>query len=189
MAVQGINKSTNEILFQCEEDILLRKEKHTKEVLKFIADWTLDDGEELHQNFSHDNWTGIYAWCKMFKPDLIKELPLFGHFSLRTDNFAFYFWAKFPILGFILGLPIAMLSMIIGMLRVWRTSKTGDKYIDTDGKLLAYFKTKSFNMRVTRWLLNLIIKKHKDLRKWKTIFDIYYKDDHPVWIAFNKEVK
>lgn len=178
-----MNRSDNEILFQCEADILNEKKEYHLDVYRFISDWNINKGREINNNFSHDNWTGVYCWVNMFNKNLIEDLPLFGHHALRPDNFCFYFYAKYKWIGWIF-LPIISLSMIISMLRVWRKGKNGEQYIDTDGKLLAFFKCKSFNFRITKWILDFIISKHKDLSGWSTIFDIYYEYNHIVWIAF-----
>jgi hypothetical protein len=185
------NRSENFILFWCQEDILNDSPDHRTEVYAFIHDWKVTKGKEINNNFSHDNWTGVYCWVEKFEPRLMKTLPLFGHHSLRPDNFIFYFKAHHPYLSILIDLylftkirvPVihltVSLTMIIGMLRVWRKGKQGELYIDTDGKMLSFFKVQCFKLKITGFILDFIIRNHKALKTWRTIFSIYHETDRP----------
>jgi len=175
-----MNKTNNDILFECQLDIL--RDEGTPQtaykIIKFGASYDLHNGKEVEFNFSHDNWTGVYCWLKVFDEESLRCLPLFGHHSLRPTNFFFFLYAKYPILGFPF-LPIVSIAMIVSALRVWR-GKGSHSHITTSGKLLTYFKMKAFNMRITKWFVDAIIDSTPEFPDgWKTVFYIYHGKDKP----------
>lgn len=177
-----MNRTDNEIMFQCEVDILKNSPDHADEVHSFILDYILSQGEEINNNFSFDNWKLVACWDKKFE-NTTEYIPIWGRHSWRPDNLAFFLWIRFPtLLSFLL--PVISLSMIISMLRVWRTTADGRRYIDTDGKIISYFVCECFDMRATRWALECLIKRDKDLKSWENIFKIYFPENHYVLEAF-----
>lgn len=166
-------------MFLCQVDILKNEPAHHREVFNYLEDYWANDGKEVNNNFSHDNLGLIACWCKLFAPKWLRELPLFGRHSWRPDNFLFFFYVKYPYIGFVF-LPLLSLVMAVSMIRVWRTNKRGHRYIDTDGKIISFFKCRAFNLRLTKKLLNFIIKKHPDLKTWIRIFKIYFPEGHKV---------
>jgi hypothetical protein len=177
-------------MFQCEQDLLLNSPETDQylKVASYVSDWHLNKGKEVNNNFSFDNWKLVACWIRKFNPGAISALPLFGRHSIRSDNFFMFFYMKYPLLG-IWFLWIPSLAMIISMLRVWRTNKEGNRYIDTDGKIISYFIVRSFNMRLTKFILDLIVNNSSSLLSWGNIFTIYFPKDHYVLKAFDNRVE
>lgn len=188
------NRSENFRLFDCTLDILNNEviAQNYKTSLYFVDRFYADKGVETYHNFSHDNFIGIYCFFKKFDPEYISQLPLLDHFnwsthhSKRPDNFLFFLWAKYPLLG-IWFLWIPSIAMIIGSLRVWRTNSQGVKTISTSGKILTFLRTNTFNMPITKFICDYIINNHKDLKGYDKVFEIYHKVERPhIYEAFKK---
>lgn len=136
----------------------------------------LSQGDSYH-NFSHDNFTLVACWCKKFAPGWLYSIPLWGRHSWRPDNFLFFLYAKYPYIGFVF-LPLLSLVMVVSTLRVWRTNSRGQRELSTSGKLISFFKCISFNLRLTKKILDFIVKKHPDLKTWLNIFDVYFNPEN-----------
>jgi len=169
--------TNNDILFLCERDILNNKStiETQKAINYFITDFYYYKGDESKsgQNFSHDNWTGIYCFFKLFNPQRIKKLPLWGRHSWRPDNFAFYYFAKKKFL-YKLMYPIMKYAMIKTMKRIERKDKDGNMHISTSGQILNYFKCHAFGLKKIKNELDLMVNEHPKIRNWGTIFEIYF---------------
>lgn len=172
-------------MFLCEYDIL--NGSHGPDswvaVPNFAFDYHDNDGKEINNNFSHDNWTLVACWLKTFRPSFFYLVPIWGRHSWRPDNLAFFLYIRFPWLFFWL-IPVISGAMIISMMRVWRTNHRGHRYIDTDGKIISYFKCEVFGFRITRKILDWIIARDDDLKSWENIFQIYFGTEHFVYKAF-----
>ncbi len=164
-------------MFLCERDILLNEPRHNSEVFNYLQDYWKHNGKEVNNNFSHDNLTLVACWCKLFAPKWLKKVPLFGRHTWRPDNFFFFLYVKFRPLGAIF-LPLLSLLMVISMLRVWRTNSRGQKELSTSGKIISFFKCISFDLKITKKVLDYIVKKHPDLKTWLNIFDIYFNPEN-----------
>lgn len=169
------NMTENKIMQLCQYDILMGRDTHSLDVLDYIDNYKMNKGRELDYNFSFDNWALVASWIKEFEGSM-SDVPLLGRHTWRPDNFIFFLWAKYPAIA-APALPFLSLSMIVSMLRVWRKDKHGNRYIDTDGKLINYYRTEAFSMPVTRAILDFIISNDKDLRSWEFIHDIYFSEE------------
>lgn len=184
-----MNRTDNEIMFRCERDLLADEENSIGEVSEFIHDYYINKGKEVNNNFSFDNWKLVACWLEKFAspphypPIMIKTVPVWGRHSWRPDNLAFFLWVRYRWM--IILLPIICLSMVVSVVRVWRKNKGGQRYIDTDGKIIAYFVTRAFRLERTQKLLDWIVKRDKDLKSWENIFSIYFPPEHYVLTAFN----
>ena len=179
------NRSENEILFDCEVDILNNKDTARIRIHDFYNDFIDTKGIEYHNNFSKDNWIGIFCWVKIFKDSYLeKKFPLWGVHMYNPFDAIFFLYAYFPIL-----LPlrfIISLDCILAAYMTYKTNKNG-KGIETSGKILSYFKCKALKMDWTFKIMTYLIEHTKEFNySWDGVFDIYFKKDHRVNIAYHK---
>ena len=195
-----INYSTNEILFDCEADCLNNSPDHKYEVDRFLYSYEFSNGNEEigKQNYSHDNFTGIYCWYAHFFPANIRSLPIFGKFAIHPLRFMWYFLMKFPIIGLVF-LPFIVVDMSITCLEKTKTNKDGTIQLPTSSKLLVFFqllamvKRGVLGAKLLKSIMASFVKyATKDWERvihlnagWDRVFGIYYKEDHRVNIAYN----
>lgn len=177
MAPHGMN----DILFTAEFKALggdLPQEMIISAINKhYDSQWNLvnSDGSEV---ISHDNLTALYCISQLanlpkpgFKPE---------HAYLHPRDFFFYMWASGGVLGAIgtLFLWIPFLCMVESVLNTTYKNIDGQDVMATDGKLLTWLRINSFNLPITKWICDRIV-------KWKygsyqSFFDLYFKDpNHP----------
>lgn len=161
-----MNKSENEILFRVLRYILLEgtdREVNAAftltRVRQRLASYWANKGKEVDFNFSHDNMTAIAVFLRLRNLDF-DEFPVFGHHSLRPDNFFFYLRCKHPMTGSLFWF-IPMIAMWISAVRVERTRPNGQKYIDTDGVQLAFMKLKAVKAPITKFVMDYLVKKFR----------------------------
>ena len=139
---------------------------------------------EWGSHFSHDNMTGLYCLYKnsMYDPHTLSTLPIMkwnDRWWLHPRDLAFYFWAHHPLLG----LPflwIASLSMFISCYQEHKV-RNGNIILKTDGKLLAWMRCKSFNMRVTYKVCTWLIERNPKFGSWNNVAKIYFREEgHPL---------
>lgn len=112
-----------------------------------------------------------------------KDLILSFNFKLRIKGgfwFGFCFW---PLFLLILGVtPISSIAMMVSCFQTFKV-RSGKKIVKTDGKLLAWMVTRSFNMRITRCLCDLLALKR--LRSKKDLPEGFiqnpFNDDEKYW--------
>jgi len=189
-----INLSTNEIMFDCQEDLLENFDFNSHPIYRFIDDYHKYNGNEERawQNFSHDNWNLVYCWICTFQPNLIHRLPLWGRHSLHPIRFMSFFIVKYPILGLVF-LPFFLADLVFENLRFKKKNRHGITEITTTGKLQTYFMLRSFKARNVLFadlmfkLQTFLIEKSG--YSWDQIFSIYYEPMHRVKVAYNSHIK
>lgn len=128
-------------------------------------------------SFSHDEMTGLYCLLND-----IQDLPIIkweGEYWLHPRDIAFYLYCHFKVLGLIF-LPVVTLSMIVSCLQDYKY-RNGKRFLRTDGKLLTYLRCKKYNLKMTFWICDKIIKNKKLFGSWDRVFSIYFKNpSHPL---------
>jgi|AntAceMinimDraft_6_1070360.scaffolds.fasta_scaffold14336_1 hypothetical protein len=182
-----MNRSENDILFDCQEDILLgfSRTKTVKSVMSFTNDYKNNNGEEVNNNFSHDNWLGIACWGQKFSTRTIEKLPVFGRHSLRPDNFAFFFWVKHRRIGYLF-MPIYYAFQIFDLIRM---RKDHEGIPHTSGLLLNYFAMTAFKMDFMFWLTTKRVEKY--FGSWLGVFERYYNQPNNIRVleAYKRSLK
>lgn len=187
-----MNYSTNEILFDCEEDILKQDAGHLCNVHLFLDLYRESNGDEavVKQNFSHDNFTGVYCWCASIMSHWVSHLPLFGRFSIHPVRFMFYFFIKYPLLGSIF-LPIIYVDMLVSGLQKTRINSRGLVEIPTSSKILDYFKIMAIVKKggIGGILMQKLLTKavNWSVGGWDVVFGIYFAEDHRVMKAYREK--
>lgn len=187
-----MNLSKNEILFDCESDILNQNPDSICHVHGFLEAYRNAEGNEeiAQENFSHDNFTGVYCWCVSFMPNWISHLPLLGRFSIHPVRFMFYFFIKYPILGSIF-LPIIYIDMMISGLQKTKINSRGLAEIPTSSKILDYFRIRAiikkggFGGILMEKLLTKAV--NWSVGGWDRVFGIYFSEDHRVMKAYRNQ--
>jgi hypothetical protein len=186
---KGPNLSTNEILFDCQVDLLTSVPTHSARVHDFVSKYFRYRGNEgrAHENFSHDNWTGVYLWAYNFDKKLLKTLPIRGYHSLHPVRALFFSWFHYPkTVGKMLQ-PLyldAMLTCKQGT----TLNGHGNFEIPTSGKLLYYFKFK-YGIRDDSYFHNMTEWVQDSVGGWDRCFEIYYPKDHRVYQAYLAQKK
>ena len=179
-----INKTTNEILFDCEADILNNKPRYTKRVFAFLKDYRETNGVETTNNFSKDNFVSIFAHTLIFNPKQKNMLPIWGHHMWNPFDATYFLYCRFRWL-FPLRI-ILSLDCILSSFMTYKNGKNG-KHVETSGKLLSYFKCKALDMKWTFRVMTYFIENTKEFNfSWDGVFDIYFKKSHRVSIAYYK---
>jgi len=180
-----MNRTSNEILFDCEADILNNVYSHNTEIkiIKYISDYYFHEGREVNNNFSHDNWKGVACWiktCPREIPVKQKDIPLFGRHSLRPDNFFLFLYVKYPWIGFLF-FWIYLLFQVFDAIRM---RKDQDNIPHTSGLILNYFVLQSFNFKLTFNLVSWLVRKNNYFKGWDKVFHRYYPTEHRVHKAY-----
>lgn len=170
-----MNLSNNDILFRCQYDILNGEPslETVKLVRNFIVDYYQNKGKEVNFNFSHDNWKGVIAWAKVFSPELLKRIPIFGHHSLRPDNFFLFLYARYKYVG-IFFIWIYLLFQVFDAIRM-RKDARGIPH--TSGLLLNFFVIGTFGFELTGRFIDYRVEKTFE-EGWDSVFKIYYVQDN-----------
>jgi hypothetical protein len=90
-----MNKTTNEILFDCQRNLLLssRANPMTRtKVVNYILDYYKQNGREVNNNFSHDNWKGVACYLERYSKVDTKMVPVLGRHSWNP-----YLYSSFVI--------------------------------------------------------------------------------------------
>lgn len=173
-----VNNTNNNILFECQLDIL-RGESNIEtytEIRQYAHKWRMYCGDEGEsgENYSFDNWIGVACWIQRYSYFLKSEVPLWGHHTLRPDNFAFFLYYKYPTLG-IFFIWIKQIAMSISVLRDKRIDHYGNEYRDTDGLILGKLILMSFKMPITSWVWHKIV--NKKWGCWQNAFRHYHSNN------------
>lgn len=155
----------------------------SKGEIKTLLDLHKKDREYVNSDFagpiSHDNFTAFICLSKLvslpkhdFKPE---------HAWWHPRDFIFYSYTSnnkvAQMFGFLL-LWISCLIMIIGMWQENYKIIDGKKVLATDGKLLTWLRINTFNLPITKWICDYIVK--KKYISYELFFSIYFKDkEHP----------
>jgi hypothetical protein len=156
-------------MFDCQEDIMKGSADHIKRVLDFSYNWELHKGQELEENFSHDNWKMVCCHYKLFMPDSMHEIPLFGRHTWHPMNLIQFAWMKFWWL-YPLRL-ISILDFIFNAFIVLKRDQNGLPH--TSGRLLDLFVAHSYGMKWTKRLMIKGIEKNFE-NGVDSLFNIYY---------------
>lgn len=184
MCVDSVNYSTNEILFDCQKDLLENIPSSTDRVNEFVRKYFRYRGNEgrAHENFSHDNWTGVYLWAYNFDKKLLKTLPIRGYHSLQPVRALFFSWFHYPkAITRMLG-PVYIDAMITCKQKT-RINNHGHVEVPTSGKLLYYFKFK-YGIKDDSYFINMTEWVNESVGGWERCFDIYYPAGHRVYQAY-----
>jgi len=124
--------------------------------------------------FSLDNMCAVAGFCRRYNyQNGLDHLPLFRHYSLRPDNFAYLLYCKYPLAG-IWFLWITSLFMIISCMRA-----APDR---TSGPLLCYVKARGANMKLTWWICKKV-----NPMGFLECFNTYYPEiSHPIRLEAKK---
>ena len=124
--------------------------------------------------FSLDNMCAVAGFGRRYNyQNGLDHLPLFRHYSLRPDNFAYLLYCKYPLIGIWL-LWITSLFMIISCLRA-----APDR---TSGPLLCYVKSRGANMKLTWWICERV-----NPMGFLECFNTYYPEiSHPIRLEAKK---
>lgn len=166
--------TTNEILFDCEVEILRDTPTHDLwlKIVAYIQDYRLHDGKEVNNNFSHDNWKGVCCWLERYDKDLICMVPLFGRHSLRPDNFFLFLYIKHRKIGSLF-IWIYLLFQVFDAIRM---RKDAQGIPHTSGLLLNYFVLQTFGFKLTFKLVNWRVESSFPYG-WTGVFTRYYTQD------------
>lgn len=136
-----------------------------------------DDPHSSNPDMSHDNYTGIMCANKMFKFGF--PVQIFSRKRVHPRDLIFYGYLKYPWLFYWL-LWIPSIAMIVSCMRTWKI-RGPQKFIATDGKLLAYFRCISANMGITFLICTWILKRKEYFGGWEVVFLRYFRDpEHPI---------
>lgn len=125
-------------------------------------------------HFSRDDFTGVIAavkclkeyankisddWLEELADRKIDQIPLFHKQLDHPRDFILVGYAKYPWIFFLLW-PIYCLAMIVSC---WQTHKVrkGLSIAKTDGKIMAFLICKAYNLRLTFWICDWLVKKRK----------------------------
>jgi len=177
-------KSTNnQVLFDCLKDLIKRAPSHkaTDNVSYYMVHFKEYNGNDTPGfNHSLDNWIAIYAWVKTFLPSHLSRLPLFGHHSLRPDNFIFFLRVKHPKLFFV-WMPlwfIPMLAMWATALRQHGEDRHGSYEYRTSGVQLAWLKLQAIDSPITKRVMDYLVNKLRGGYKKTLLY--YHKDNEEI---------
>ena len=184
MQSSSMNLSTNEILFDCQRDLLLNAPISTIQVRKFVKDYHTYNGNEgdAQQNFSHDNFTGVFCWFAVFDRQNIKYLPALGHHALHPLRWIFFQRMKRE--WFVPLLPLLYLDIALECNKATYVTNHGNVEVPTSTKLLHYFmvryglKDEMFFNKVMRPRVNASI------GGYPNTFEIYFPKGHRVLEAY-----
>ena len=169
----------NGILFTAEYIILrdeLRADKMSLETLGMLAiDTTLAPSDR--DRLSHDNMTAIVCLSHVLgfayhKKYFHREWWWRAH--PRDVFFYLYMMGGIPRLISLLGIWFTILD---GLLTCFHWKRNKDGSLDTDGKLLVLLKCKALKLKRLEKLCTFLLKKGNNCG-WKTIFGIYFRQDH-----------
>lgn len=172
--------STNGILFLVEYILLLKLlgkpiEKHLKD-FHFVVEVMEVDGRyaqtpwvtPAQDEASHDNMTAIASLSYLEGFDFHKNIPSFTYMHPR--DVIYYgllqrkWWAKF----------LEPIHSIITIHTCWRNYEAPNGLPDTDGKLLAWVKFRSYKMPLTEKICNYFV--GKQFGGWKKVFETYFRE-------------
>jgi len=147
-----------------------------------LTKWLVSNNGQLrtknndeNDRFSHDNVSGLLALNKLIGANYHTSVHLFRRYSIRPDNFFFFVYAKYPLIGwFFIWIPC--LAMIISSMR---EKRNGD--LTTSGKLLLWLKCTTFNFPITLAICEYFIFRQKHYDNWADVFAYYFKETaHPI---------
>lgn len=172
----GINRTENDILFDAEVNLLLGFESDDirRKMNAFRLDYIVNKGVEYNNNFSKDNWIGVYCWHRRFNPDQIKDLPLFGHHALNPFDFAFFYSMKHWFFR-------SFFKLMVHFACLHSCKRPAN---ETSGKILAYFQARALGMNKTIKKMDKLIS-DMYIDSWDGVFNIYFKKDHHVSKAYH----
>lgn len=184
-----MNRTENYIMWDCLIDIF--KGEATKEtelkVALFIQDYYLNEGREVNNNFSIDNWQIVLCWTYLFRPEKKKLVPLFGHHTKHPMKFIEMAWMKYWWLA-----PLKVLTVIdMAVRHLIIRRKTAQERYHTSGLLLDYYVFYSYDCKVMMWLLTKMMKTM--FSNWGEVFFAYHGNpkhyNHKVYLAFKNRSK
>jgi len=152
------------------------------EIWNFKHLWRANSYRDRGSHFSHDNMTGVYCLYRNHYGVVPRELPVAkwnNRWWLHPRDVFFYFWCHNPRIG-LLFLWISSLAMIVSCIQKYKV-RDGKKFIKTDGKLLAFLRCRSFDLKITYAICTFFIERHKYFNNWNDVARRYFKEEgHPL---------
>lgn len=163
-----MNKTNNDIMWDCFEDILNKTPSYKKRIANFIYSFYKHKGKEVEENFSYDNWALVTCWLQTFDKDTKSLIPSFGRHVWHPIRFIKFLWMKYPLLSFLQ--VITVLDMVVrhGIIR----RKTADGHFHTSGLLLDYYIAHSYNSKLTMFILTKLMLTM--FKSWIEVFYVYH---------------
>ena len=147
---------------------------------KFFFQVRKDRRENLH--ISHDNATGICCMEKFL--NLPSSIPIFSLSRLHPRDIIFYGYAKYPLVfWFFLWIP--MIAMIVTCVQNTKV-RNGKVILKTDGKILAWLRFTTFDLKITKYICTSIIKHNKNFKSFYNCFALYFGETHPITKVFKR---
>lgn len=172
---------TNDILYSAEFNLLggeLTIEQADLGINKYycrdIDSFKDNDGLSI----SHDNYDGCMSLSKQFDLPYHKKFRA-GHQNLMPWDLIFYMFISEGIFHYI-SLPLLFIPSFNLIRSVYvKSYKTigGKQILSTDGKLLAFLRINTFNLSITRYICNKIVKQRWG--SWSFFFETYFGPNHP----------
>lgn len=169
---------SNDLIFTCQYDILtkdispsdsLTNDQLRRSLYTFINKELTEDSHDNHDAAICVSKRSVLTYHKQYK---------FGKFMLHPRDFIFYGWVTGGFFG-LLFLPflwISTICMIESVLNTTYKTINGVQVLETDGKLLTWMKINTFNLPVTKFICDFIVK--RKYNGYKLFFDTYFKDPH-----------
>lgn len=173
-----------------ELDWIAAKEYVTEVIPYFYSkhSYWIASATSTRDDCSRDNFSGIISMIKLTSKypinrpackRLRKLVPLFHKQLMHPRDFIMVGYLKYPILFWPL-LWFPAICYIISCAQKYKV-RNGNKIIKTDGKLIARMITKSFNMRITFWLCNKVLRWFGVFETWVGISWTYFiYSEHPI---------
>ncbi len=179
-----ISLSTNEILFDCQRDLLLNSPISITQVNQFVSSYFEHDGNEQNaqQNFSHDNWTGVFCWFSLFDKSRLKHLPAIGYHALHPLRWIFFQRVKRE--WFAPLLPLLYADIALECSNATDVNNHGTIEIPTSTKLLHYFMVRYGLKDEIFFRQTMQPRVQKSIGGYDRAFEIYFPEGHRVRDAY-----
>ncbi len=178
------NLSTNEILFDCQRDLLLNSPISITQVNQFVSSYFEHNGNEqsAHQNFSHDNWTGVFCWFSIFDKKRMKHLPALGYHALHPLRWIFFQRMKREWFSPLL--PLLYADIALECSNATDINNHGTVEIPTSTKLLHYFMVRYGLKDEIFYDKSMRPRVNASIGGYANAFEIYFPQGHRVLEAY-----
>jgi len=166
-----MNKTNNDIMWDCFEDILNGSNNNKQRIAKYLLDFYRNGGNEINENFSYDNFALVACWLQVFKKESKGLLPSFGRHVWHPIRFIKFLWMKYPILSFLQFITIIDMIIRHGVIR--RKTSSGEYH--TSGLLLDYYIAYSYDSKITMFILTKLMETM--FLSWTQVFYKYHGTD------------
>lgn len=180
-----MNNTNNDIMWDCMVAIFRKQPMDVRtKVINFIVDYHVNEGKEVNNNFSIDNWQVVTCYCRIYVKSWMHQIPLIGHHTKHPMKFIEMAWMLYPWLFFLK--PLTILDMAVRHLIIRRKTASGEYH--TSGLLLDFYVFYSFEARVMMFILTLMMRTM--FKDWEEVFRIYHGNpthyNHKVYLAYKR---